>query len=92
MKTVDVRVASEAGLHARPAARFVELASAFSARVEISNLTRGTGPANAKSIISILSLGVSQGHDVRVAAEGEDADAALERLRDELLAEPPGSR
>jgi len=69
-----------AGLHARPAALFVQTAARFKATVRVTNLTRGTKPVDAKSILSVLTLGVSQGHQIRVTADGADADTAIQTI------------
>lgn len=70
------------GLHARPAALFVQTAARFKAAVRVANITRGTKPVDAKSILSVLTLGVSQGHEIHVRAEGEDAEAAVQAITD----------
>ncbi|HLB73678.1 MAG TPA: HPr family phosphocarrier protein [Sedimentisphaerales bacterium] len=77
----DIVVTHPVGLHARPAARFVQLASSFPCKITISNLTNPKQPVNAKGIISVLSLGVSQGHRIRVQADGERSAEALQALR-----------
>lgn len=74
-------VTHPAGLHARPAAKFVQTAKSFPCEIFISNLENSKPPANAKSIINVLSLEVSQGHRVRVQARGERAGEALTALR-----------
>lgn len=70
------------GLHARPAALFVQTAARFKSAVRVANMTRGSRPVDAKSILSVLTLGVSQGHEIRVTAEGEDAHEAVEAITD----------
>jgi phosphotransferase system HPr (HPr) family protein len=74
-------VIDASGLHARPAARFVQAASRFSSRIVIKN---GTREADAKSLISLLGLAVKLSSEITVAAEGSDADAALASLAAEL--------
>ena len=74
----DLLVGHEAGLHARPAALFTQTAQRFRCEVTV---VHNDQTANAKSILSILSLGVSQGTTVRVRAQGPDAGEALEALR-----------
>lgn len=66
------------GLHARPAARFVQTARRFRSRVWVVYSGR---EADAKSLLSLLALGVEQGAVVTLRAEGEDAEEALEALR-----------
>jgi phosphocarrier protein HPr len=69
------------GLHARPAARFVQTASRFRSTVTI---THGTKEASAKSLLSLLGLALRQGSEIALRADGEDADAALAALTTEL--------
>lgn len=78
------RLPNRLGLHARPAAQLVRLARRFRARVSLANLTRGTGPADAAAIHGVLAMGVRQGHEVRVRAEGDEARAAAEAVREFL--------
>ena len=73
------------GLHARPAATFVQTAGKFSSKITVRNLTRGSDPVNAKSILSVLGLGVLQNHEIQVNAEGPDEEKAVESLRDLVL-------
>jgi phosphocarrier protein FPr len=76
---VSIRVTVNAahGLHARPAARFVQTASSFDARVTIRDLTNGRGPADAASLNAVAMLGSTQGHEIEVAATGPQASSAL---------------
>lgn len=69
------------GLHARPAAEFVRIATGFDAQVRVSNLTLGRGPADAASVISVLALGAEQGHRIRIEGTGPQAAEAVEALR-----------
>lgn len=64
-------------LHARPAANFVKTAMRFKARVTVAVAGRA---ADAKSILSVLALGATGGTQLRLVAEGDDADAALHAL------------
>jgi phosphocarrier protein FPr len=75
--TVDNRL----GLHARPAARFVQTAGRFQSRITVRNASTGRGPVSAKSINSVTTLGVRRGHDIELAAAGPDAQAALDALQ-----------
>ncbi len=85
MITREFTIKHEIGLHARPAATFVKTAGQFQAEITLENVSRGTAAVNAKSIISVLTCGVESGQTIRVSAEGEDAQAALDAL-DELIA------
>jgi PTS system galactitol-specific IIA component len=78
---IELTVTHPVGLHARPAAKFVQTAAQFPCAVTVANLTSGVGPVNAKSILKVLTLGVSQGHRIRVEAQGEGAEQALATLR-----------
>lgn len=80
MAEVILTIRHPAGLHARPAALFVQTAARFKAAVRVTNLTRGTKPVDAKSILSVLTLGVSQGHQIHVTADGADADMAIQTI------------
>jgi phosphocarrier protein HPr len=73
-------ITNKVGLHARPAALFVQTAARFKdTRVEV--LKDGV-PRDAKSILSVLSLGVTQGTTIVVRAEGPHADDAIAALSD----------
>jgi phosphotransferase system HPr (HPr) family protein len=80
MKTVALRVGHEAGLHARPAAVFVQAATGFQSQVKVRNFTQGTAWVDAKSILGVLTLGVEQGHEIELQVEGSDEDQALTAL------------
>jgi phosphotransferase system HPr (HPr) family protein len=77
--TIPVR--NKVGLHARPAALFVQTAAKFSSTIKVKNLTTNGNFVDAKSIIMVLTLGVMKDHEVVIQSEGADADAALEALR-----------
>jgi phosphocarrier protein len=76
-----VVIKDPAGLHARPAARFVQAASKFDSRIVIR---QGDREADAKSLIAILGLTIRPSSEIVLAADGPDADAALESLVTEL--------
>ena len=73
-------VENRLGLHARPAARLVATAGRFDADVSLVNESTGAGPASARSLTGVATLGVRQGHEVLVRARGNDAGAALEAI------------
>jgi phosphocarrier protein len=78
-------IASTVGLPARPAGLFVGRAgAAVRAGVKVTIGRPGEEPVNAASILSVLSLGARHGDTVEVSAEGEEAEAVLERLVGEL--------
>lgn len=74
-------IASRVGLHARPAGIFAEAAGALPLEVTIAMASEPVENAmDASSILSLMSLGASQGDVVVLRAEGEGADEALEML------------
>ena len=76
-------VTNRTGLHARPASDFIQVAKKFSSKITIMNLEAPEdGPVNAKSIVMLLSLGLSMGTHVEIAAEGEDEEQAVKSLID----------
>jgi phosphotransferase system HPr (HPr) family protein len=81
MPDVTLTIRNPSGLHARPAALFVRSAAAFASDVRITNLSRDPDKAApAGSLLAVLALGVSRGHEIRISAEGDDADEALASL------------
>jgi phosphocarrier protein len=71
------------GLHARPAAAFYRTARMFKSRITIQNLSGKNNNEVPVSTIYLVQIGVKQGHQIRLRAEGEDeaeAIAALEQL------------
>ena len=79
MPEITLKIEHKAGLHARPAAMFVQTANKYKAAIKVRH---GKREANAKSIMGILTLGASQGAEVTVHAEGNDAEQALSGLRE----------
>ena len=75
MAETTVTVGSKVGLHARPAALLVKVASAQSVPVKIRKADGN--PVDARSILQVLGLGAKGGEEVVISAEGDDADAAL---------------
>lgn len=85
-----VTVVPEAGLHARPAAEFVETASEYDGEIIVSPVGSDES-ADARSMLAVSGLGVEVGDDVTVRAEGADAEAALDALEAVLTAPTEGS-
>jgi len=81
MLSFQAVVINDVGLHARPAAVFVQTAAKFKSSVRIRNLTNGKDFVDAKSILGVLMLGVSKDHQIEVEVNGEDEDAASEKLK-----------
>jgi multiphosphoryl transfer protein len=78
---LGLEVGNRLGLHARPAARFVQTASGFDADISVLNITTSQGPASARSLNALATLGVRQGHEILVRASGPDAEVALAALK-----------
>ncbi len=76
-----VTLGSKSGLHARPAAVFIQHAKGFQSQITLSKFKDSCEKTvNAKSMLSVLSLGAEQGDLVVLKAAGEDAELAVERL------------
>lgn len=78
-----VTIASSVGLHARPAALFVQAVGASGVPVTIAK--DGADPVDAASILRVMALGAKHGEEVTLAADGPEADRVLDELV-ELLA------
>lgn len=81
MAELRLTVIDPSGLHARPAARFVQAASRFASRIVIRQDGR---EADAKSLIALLGLTIRPSTEITLSADGSDADAALAALAAEL--------
>lgn len=73
-----VVVASQVGLHARPASVFTQAAQSCGLDVTIGR--PGQDPVNAASILQVMGLGVQNGEQVTLAADGPDAGSVLDEL------------
>jgi multiphosphoryl transfer protein len=76
---VDAKIVGSAGMHARPATVFADLASQFESDIRVQY---GTKIANGKSMAAILKLGTPGGQAIRIIASGPDAEPALKALKD----------
>ena len=75
----EVVVVPEAGLHARPAAKFVKTAKGYSSDIVV--IKDGT-EVNAKSSLRLMTLGAKHGDKITIRANGDDEEAAVEALAD----------
>lgn len=80
----EVVVKNPQGLHARPAAMFVQIASKYNSNVA---LQKGEERVNGKSIMGILTLGIEQNCKVVLEADGDDADEVVAELAQLLTKE-----
>lgn len=83
-KTVTVQ--NKQGLHARPAALFVQVANKYESHITI---IRDEERVNGKSIMGILMLGAEQGCQITIEADGKDAEQALFELEKLVTKEEP---
>jgi len=81
MASLDVVFRDRYGLHPRSAMRIQQTAAGFKSKVTIASIESNGRPADASSMIALVSMGVRNGETIRVSATGPDEDAALEALR-----------
>lgn len=79
-----VKVRNRHGLHARPAAEFVRLASSFDAEIQVS---KDDLEVNGKSIMGVLMLAAEPGAVLTIKADGVDAEQAVAALEEHLHTE-----
>lgn len=72
-----VTIGSKSGLHARPAAVFVQQAKSFQSTI---SLTKNEKTVNGKSLLSVLTLAAGQGDQVTLKVDGNDAELAVDKL------------
>ncbi|MDQ3625594.1 MAG: HPr family phosphocarrier protein [Verrucomicrobiota bacterium] len=78
----DVTIVNRLGMHARPAAMFVRIASRFKCEVWVE---KEGEQVNGKSIMGLMMLAAGQGSKLRIRCEGADADKAMDEL-EQLIA------
>jgi phosphocarrier protein len=84
--TRKLTVKNKSGLHARPAALFVQIANKFDSRITVKR-EDDSEEVNGKSIMGILMLGAEKGSIIIIEADGDDADAALSELEKIIVSE-----
>ncbi|WP_108652297.1 fused PTS fructose transporter subunit IIA/HPr protein [Dongshaea marina] len=82
----EFEVINPHGLHARPGAMLVKVAKQFSANLSVEKVGGQAGVVNAKSLMKVISLGVSVGDTLRFTADGEDATEALQGIGEAIAA------
>ena len=84
--SADFQIRNEHGLHARPGTVLVNTIKQFNSEITVTNLD-GTGkPANGRSLMKVVALGVKKGHHLRFTAVGEDAELALKAIGEAVAA------
>ena len=73
----EVVVQNQVGLHARPATFFIQKANEFRSNVWVEKDERRV---SAKSLLGVLSLGITRGTNIKIVAEGTDENTAVEAL------------
>lgn len=81
MKEVIKTVVNPNGIHARPASIFVNEAKKFQSKIVVENVATGKSK-DAKSILGVMTLGLVKGTEIRITAEGEDEDVAIQAMGD----------
>lgn len=84
MEKREFKVIAETGIHARPATLLVQAASKFSSDI---NLEYSGKSVNLKSIMGVMSLGVGQGSEISISAEGDDEKEAIDAIADTMKKE-----
>ncbi len=73
----EATVQNQVGLHARPATFFIQKANEFKSSIWVEKDDRRV---NAKSLLGVLSLGITSGTTIKIIADGTDENAAVEAL------------
>ncbi|NLY43260.1 MAG: HPr family phosphocarrier protein [Clostridiaceae bacterium] len=73
----EVVVQNQVGLHARPATFFIQKANEFKSSIWVK---KGERKVNAKSLLGVLSLGISKGTEITIIADGVDEEIAIEAM------------
>lgn len=82
MRQLEITIHNETGLHARPAKTLVNLVKQFKSDIVIWH---GAKKANAKSLISVLTLGASKGSQIKIEVNGEDEENAMTQIESAIL-------
>ena len=82
MVSKTVKITNRLGLHARPSARVVQVASGFKSDIFLEK--EAGRPVNGKSIMGVLTLAAAMGTEILVTAEGDDEEKALEAVSEVL--------
>jgi phosphocarrier protein len=81
------KVTADSGIHARPATLLVNVAGKFNSDL---NLEYNGKTVNLKSIMGVMSLGIQQGSEVKITANGDDASEALAAIEETMKKEGLG--
>ena len=84
MEKKEFNITAETGIHARPATMLVQTAGKYGSDITLEYNGKSV---NLKSIMGVMSLGVGQGADVTISAEGADADDAIAAITETMTKE-----
>ena len=76
----DIVVSNKLGLHARPAMQFVDVANQFTSEIKVIKGGEEPGEADGKSVMQMIILAATEGTPLRIEADGDDADQAVQKL------------
>jgi phosphocarrier protein len=76
----EIVVSNKLGLHARPAMQFVDVANQFRSKVSVHKGGEEPADADGKSVMQMIILAATEGTPLRIDADGDDADKAVEKL------------
>ncbi len=82
--SAEFTIRNEHGLHARPGTALVSVIKQFNSDITITNLDGSGKPANGRSLMKVVALGVKKGHRLRFTASGEDAQQALNAIEEAI--------
>ncbi|WP_413737933.1 fused PTS fructose transporter subunit IIA/HPr protein [Sodalis sp. RH21] len=80
LHSAEFVVRNEHGLHARPGTALVNVIKQFNSTITVTNLDGSGKPANGRSLMKVVALGVKCGHRLRFTADGDDAEQALKAI------------
>ena len=76
----DIVISNKLGLHARPAMQFVDLANQFKSDVRVVSSGEEPGEVDGKSVMQMMTLAAVEGTPLKIIADGEDAETAVQEL------------
>jgi phosphocarrier protein HPr len=76
----EVTICNTLGLHARPAMQFVDLSNQFSSRISVFRQGDAACEVDGKSVMQMITLEASAGTRLRICADGDDAETAVQQL------------
>ncbi len=79
MTEIEVIITNVTGLHARPAAQFVQKAASFKSKIKIAGNNK---VADAKSILAVMGMGLTQNSKLIITADGEDEKECIIALKE----------